>query len=109
MGFFDFLFGKPKSDALGAPEVKPKNFEPIRRASAIGDDKYTLRIVSVGPATLQMVKYVKENIVDDLKAAKDIIDSAPCDVLMNISEYEAKCHKEAMELLGARVEILSAE
>lgn len=109
MGILDFLFGKPKSDAPWTPETKPKNFQPIKRTSAVGNEKYTLRLLHVGTQKLQMVKYIKENITDDLKAAKEVVDSAPCDVLLNISEYEAQCHKEAMELLGASVEILSGE
>ena len=62
-------------------------------------------LTSAGGSKLAVVKLVKELSGLGLKDAKALVDSAPVPVKEKVSKEEAEALKEALEGLGASVEI----
>lgn len=68
--------------------------------------KFEIRLSNAGTRKLAVLKRIKELFVLGLKEAKDIIDSAPCILIENISLEQAENLKDELEDLGATIDIL---
>ena len=83
-------------------------------AEATGDGsddsaKYNVILLSAGPRKLEVLKSFKEASGLDLKAAKDLIDAAPCIISKGLSRHEAEALKNIIEQTeGASVVIEAA-
>lgn len=62
-------------------------------------------LTDVGATKLQVVKAVKEACGLGLKAAKDLVESAPAAIKEGLSKDEAENLKKAIEEAGAKVEL----
>ena len=60
---------------------------------------------SAGPAKLNVIKVVKNELGLGLKEAKDLVDGAPSTLKEKVSKAEAEALKAALEEAGAEVEI----
>ena len=93
--------------------------EPAAAAVAVaagpggaGDDggaaeqtEFDVILTSAGSGKLKVVKELKGTLGLGLKDAKALVDSAPVPVKEKVSKEEAEALKEALEGLGASVEI----
>ncbi|MGI6243339.1 MAG: 50S ribosomal protein L7/L12 [Prevotella sp.] len=62
-------------------------------------------LAEIGATKLQVVKAVKEACGLGLKAAKDLVESAPATIKEGLSKDEAENLKKAIEEAGAKVEL----
>lgn len=67
---------------------------------------YDVRLSKTGNRKLGLVKRLKEMLDIGLKEAKDIIDSAPCVIIYNLSFEKAEKIKYELENKGATIEIM---
>ncbi len=75
--------------------------------AAAAEEKTSFDVVlkSAGAAKLGVVKAAKEALGLGLKEAKDLVDSAPCNVKEGVDKATAEAVKAALEAAGAEVEI----
>lgn len=66
---------------------------------------YDVIITEAGQQKIQVIKALKEVIGVGLKEAKELVDAAPKAVKENCTEEEANKIKEALEAVGATVEL----
>lgn len=99
MGFLDFLFGKSEKQLL--ERLSPAELLAI---DTTGD--YTVSLIHRGAATLQVMKFLRDNVTNgDLKAAKDICDNVPSIIKASISKQGAEILKKELDKLGAEIAI----
>ena len=70
---------------------------------------YNLFLRDNGNQKLMVLKTIKNHLGIGLKKAKNIIDSAPCVILENTSIEKAETLKNALEEVGALIEIYNYE
>ncbi len=68
-------------------------------------DSFDVVLSSAGSQKIQVIKEVRGLTSLGLKEAKDLVDSAPSDILTGVSKEAADKAKEALEGAGATVEI----
>ena len=80
---------------------------PAAGEAAAAEEKTSFDVVlkSAGAQKLQVVKAVKEQTGLGLKEAKDIVDAAPATVKEGLDKASAEALKEALEEVGAEVEL----
>ena len=80
---------------------------PAAGGEAAVEEKTAFDVVlkAAGGQKLQVVKAVKENCGLALKEAKDLVDSAPCNLKEGVDKAAAEALKAALEAVGAEVEI----
>lgn len=84
--------GAPTAGAVAEPEEEKTNFTVVLKAA--GDQK------------INAIKAVREVRPDlGLKEAKDLVDGAPKDVLVNAPKADAEAAKAKLEAAGATVEL----
>ena len=76
-------------------------------AAAAEEEKTEFNVVlkEVGAEKIKVIKAVREATGLGLKEAKDLVDGAPANVKENVPTDEAKALKEALEAVGAVVEL----
>lgn len=74
-------------------------------AKSDNPSNYCIELVSAGPASLQLVKAIKETLNLSLKDAKDYVDSIPCVIKTGLSLSEAKKLAQIIEASGAKVNV----
>ena len=67
--------------------------------------EFTVHLTAIGDQKIQVIKEVRALTGLGLKEAKDLVDNAPKPVKENIPKEEADKIKEALEKVGATVEI----
>ena len=67
--------------------------------------EFTVVIASAGDQKIKVIKAVREATGLGLKEAKELVDGAPANVKENIEAGEANALKEALEAVGATVEL----
>ena len=67
--------------------------------------EFTVVLASAGDQKIKVIKAVREATGLGLKEAKEIVDGAPANVKENIEAGEANALKEALEAVGATVEL----
>ena len=74
-------------------------------AAAEEKSSFDVVLTDIGATKLQVVKAVKEACGLGLKAAKDLVESAPATIKEGLSKDEAENLKKAIEEAGAKVEL----
>jgi len=72
---------------------------------SIDKQLYDVKLKNAGSQKLRVLKTIKEIFGLGLKEAKDVIDSAPCYLIKDISYEHAENLKYDLEELGAEIEI----
>ena len=67
--------------------------------------EFTVVLASAGDQKIKVIKAVREATGLGLKEAKELVDGAPANVKENIEAGEAHALKEALEAVGATVEL----
>ena len=67
--------------------------------------EFTVVLAGVGDQKIKVIKAVREATGLGLKEAKELVDGAPANVKENIEAGEANALKEALEAVGATVEL----
>ena len=67
--------------------------------------EFTVVLASDGDQKIKVIKAVREATGLGLKEAKELVDGAPANVKENIEAGEANALKEALEAVGATVEL----
>lgn len=68
-------------------------------------DEFTVELVSVGDAKIQVIKAVKEILGLGLKEAKDLVESAPAVLKEGVKKEDAEAWKSKIEEAGGKVEL----
>lgn len=74
-------------------------------AGAAEQTEFTVVLKEVGQEKIKVIKAVREATGLGLKEAKALVDGAPANVKENIEQGEADALKEALEAVGATVEL----
>ena len=74
-------------------------------AGAAEQTEFDVILSSAGAGKLKVVKELKGLLSLGLKEAKELVDGAPCPVKEGIAKDEAEKIKEALEAVGASVEV----
>ena len=67
---------------------------------------YKVRLINLGQAKLQVVKVIKDFLKTNMKAAKDLVDSAPGIIASGLTKQEARAFVNELEEAGAEAIIL---
>lgn len=67
--------------------------------------EFTVVLKEIGAEKIKVIKAVREATGLGLKEAKELVDGAPANVKENIEKEEANALKEALEAVGAVVEL----
>ncbi len=86
---------------------------PVAAAPAAGEapaqeeekNEFKVILKDFGPEKIKVIKALRSVTSLSLKDAKDMVESAPCDVADAVPKDEAKKIKEALEAAGAKVEL----
>jgi len=73
--------------------------------AAAEQTEFDVILSSAGAGKLKVVKELKGLLGLGLKEAKELVDGAPCPVKEGVSKDEAEKVKEALEAVGASVEV----
>ena len=68
--------------------------------------EFNVVLKEIGSEKIKVIKAVREATGLGLKEAKELVDGAPSTVKENVETSEAKALKEALEAVGAVVELL---
>lgn len=74
-------------------------------AGAAEQTEFDVILSSAGAGKLKVVKELKGLLGLGLKEAKELVDGAPCPVKEGVAKDEAEKIKEALEAVGASVEV----
>ena len=74
-------------------------------AAAEEKTEFDVELTEVGDQKVKVIKVVREATGLGLKEAKELVDGAPANVKENIEAGEANALKEALEAVGATVEL----
>lgn len=86
---------------MAAPVASATVEEPQEEKSA-----YNLVLTDAGANKIAVIKAVREvNQALGLKEAKDLVESAPAEILKEVKKEEAEEAKKKMEAAGAKVEL----
>jgi len=86
---------------MAAPVANAAAEEPQEEKSA-----YNLVLTDAGANKIAVIKAVREvNQALGLKEAKDLVESAPAEILKEVKKEEAEEAKKKMEAAGAKVEL----
>ena len=80
---------------------------PAARGGEAAEEQteFTVVLASAGDQKIKVIKAVREATGLGLKEAKELVDGAPANVKENIEAGEANALKEALEAVGATVEL----
>lgn len=87
------------------PVVAPSGTQAPQEAKEAEKTEFDVILKEVGNNKIQVIKEVRKFTSLGLKEAKDLVDSAPKPVKEKVSKVEAEKIKEALEVVGAKVEI----
>ena len=92
---------KPAAAAVAMPGAATSD----EAAAAVEQTEFDVILSSFGSAKLKVVKEVKKLLGMGLKDAKALVDGAPTALKEKVSKDEANQLKEALEGVGASIEI----
>ena len=78
---------------------------PAAGGGEAAEEQFTVVLASAGDQKIKVIKAVREATGLGLKEAKELVDGAPANVKENIEAGEANALKEALEAVGATVEL----
>lgn len=103
---------KELEEKFGVSAAAPQMMAAAPAAGAAAEEaaeektSFTVVLSAAGDAKINVIKAVREVRSDlGLKEAKDLVDGAPKDVLVNVKKEEADAAKEKLTAAGATVEI----
>ncbi len=67
--------------------------------------EFTVVLEEVGDQKIQVIKAVRELTTLGLREAKEVVDSAPSEIMKDVSKEQADAAKEKIEAAGAKVTI----
>jgi len=67
--------------------------------------EFTVMLEEIGDQKIQVIKAVRELTTLGLREAKEVVDSAPSEILKDVSKEQAEAAKEKIEAAGAKVAI----
>lgn len=67
--------------------------------------EFNVVLAEIGAEKIKVIKAVREATGLGLKEAKELVDSAPAVIKENVETAEANALKEALEAVGAKVEL----
>ena len=96
------------NDIDASQEDAPNSSDVITQEEPVDNSNvsYIVKLHSVGAAKLQVIKVIKETFGVDLAEAKELVDSAPCIIVQDVSTEEASSLKAALESVGAEIELI---
>ena len=98
-------FGVSAATAAAAPAAAPVG-ETVSEEKTQGQTTFNLILAESGDNKIGVIKAVRElNQSLGLKEAKDLVESAPKEVLSGINKEEAEKAKKRLEDVGAKVEL----
>ncbi len=97
---FDVTAAAPVAVAV-APVAGAEGGETAEAAQ----DEFDVVLTAIGSAKIQVIKEVRSLTSLGLKEAKDLVDGAPTNVLEGVDDETANKAKEALEAVGATVEL----
>lgn len=92
----------PVAVAAGAPGAAAA---PQQAAEAEEKTEFDVILVDVGPQKIQVLKEIRSLTQVGLKEAKEMVENLPKPVKTGVSKEEAEKIKQALEAVGAKVEI----
>lgn len=100
-------FGVSAAPAVvAAPAAAPIEAETPKEEVSIGQTTFNVILADSGENKISVIKAVRElNQSLGLKEAKDLIESAPKEVLSGVNKEEAEKAKKRLEEAGAKVEL----
>jgi len=84
----------------GPVAAAPAEAEPVEEQT-----EFTVVLTDVGPEKIKVIKEVRAFTGLGLKEAKEAVEAAPNPIKEGVSKEEAQKIKEALEAVGAKVEI----
>jgi large subunit ribosomal protein L7/L12 len=78
---------------------------PAQAEQAEEQTEFTVNLTAIGDQKIQVIKEVRALTGLGLKEAKELVDNAPKPVKEHVSKEEADKIKEALEKVGASVEV----
>lgn len=99
---------KAIQDKFGVTAAAPIAMAPgVVAGAEVAEEKteFNVALQSVGDKKIQVIKAVRELTSLGLKEAKDLVESAPCNVKEGIPKEEAEKAKAKLEDAGAIVEL----
>ena len=98
---------KAIQDKFGVTAAAPVAVAAAGPAAAEAEEQTEFNVVlqSSGDKKIQAIKVVRELTSLGLKEAKDLVESAPCNVKEGVSKDEAEAAKAKLEEVGAVVEV----
>lgn len=90
----DFLDERANSNAI----ILPSNY-------ATDGSWYSIYLIEVGLDKMRVIKVVRETLLCDLRLAKILVDSAPCELAIIRDQDVAEKFKTDLEEAGARVKM----
>ena len=98
---------KAIQDKFGVTAAAPVAMMPGAVAAEAAEEKteFNVALQSAGDKKIQVIKAVRELTSLGLKEAKDLVESAPCNVKEGIPKEEAEKAKAKLEDAGAVVEL----
>lgn len=89
----------PVAVAAG-PAAAPTAAEPVEEQT-----EFNVHLVEIGPEKIKVIKEVRSFTGLGLKEAKDAVESAPTVIKEAVSKEEAAKIREALEAVGAKVDV----
>ena len=86
--------------AIAGPVAAAVEAEPVEEQT-----EFTVILAEIGPEKIKVIKEVRSFTGLGLKEAKEAVEAAPNPIKEAISKEEAQKIKEALEAVGAKVEI----
>lgn len=100
---FEERFGVTAAAPVAAVAAAPAGGEAAPAAEE--QDEFDLILVAAGGEKVKVIKEVRTITSLGLKEAKELVDNAPKPVLEKASKEDAEKAKEALEAVGASVEL----
>ncbi len=106
--FVKFLEARWGVSAAAPVAVAGVAMAPAAAAAEEAEEQveFTVVLEEVGPEKIKVIKAVREVNKDlGLKEAKDVVESAPSNILEHVSKETAEAARKALEEAGAKVSV----
>ena len=101
---FEEKFGVTAAAPVAAVAAAPAGGAPAAEAEE-EKDEFDVVLTAAGDKKINVIKEVRSLTSLGLKEAKDLVESAPANVLEKANKEDAEKAKEALEAAGASVEL----
>ena len=98
---FDVTAAAPMAVAAAAPVAGSDGGD----GGAEEQDEFDVLLTAIGSAKIQVIKEVRSLTSLGLKEAKDLVDSAPANILEGVDKETGEKAKEAIEAAGGSAEL----